>query len=135
MECYITKATNAVGVARLVAVIVLAAMVMMACGGGENPPSTGQSQPKYGGTLVAASSSDPGLLNPAITSSGATHPVTGQIFNGLVRLYGADFRHEPDLARSWDVSPDGLTYTFRLQQGRDLARWSAVQLVRRQVHL
>ena len=70
-------------------------------------------QPRYGGTLVVAGG-DPGPLNPAITSSGQAHPVTGQIFNGLIRL-DRYFEPRPDLARSWTVSRDGRTYTFRLQ--------------------
>ncbi len=73
-----------------------------------------QEEPKYGGTLVVAGS-DPGPLNPAITSAGTTHPVTGQIFNGLVRL-NRDYEPEPDLAESWEVSEDGTTYTFNLVQ-------------------
>ena len=68
--------------------------------------------PLYGGTLVVAAG-DPGPLNPAITSSGQAHPVTGQIFNGLIRL-DRYFEPKPDLARSWTVSEDGKTYTFNL---------------------
>src|SRR5215216_2407699 len=69
-------------------------------------------KPRYGGTLVVASG-DPGPLNPAISSSGQMHPVTGEIFNGLVRL-DRHFDPVPDLARSWKLSKDGKTYTFRL---------------------
>lgn len=69
-------------------------------------------QPLFGGTLVVASG-DPGPLNPAITSSGQAHPVTGHIFNGLVKL-DRYFAPQPDLARSWRVSRDGRTYTFDL---------------------
>lgn len=68
--------------------------------------------PLYGGTLVVAAG-DPGALNPAITSSGQVHPVTGEIFNGLVRL-DRRFNPVPDLARSWTVSRDGRTYRFVL---------------------
>jgi len=75
-------------------------------------------QPKYGGTLVVAAV-DPGVLNPALTSSGTTHPVTGQIFNGLVRL-DDQFNPKPDLARDWEISPDGRTYSFQLARG---VRW------------
>lgn len=73
---------------------------------------------RYGGTLVVASG-DPGSLNPAITSSGQAHPVTGHIFNGLIRL-DRDFNAKPDLARRWRVSKDGTTYTFNLATN---ARW------------
>ena len=75
-------------------------------------------KPLFGGTLVVAAG-DPGPLNPAVTSGGQTHPVTGQIFNGLVRL-DRYFSPTPELARSWSVSKDGRTYTFQLVPN---ARW------------
>lgn len=45
------------------------------------------------------------------------------IYEGLVRWdnFSPDFHVEPALARSWDISPDGLTYTFHLEP---TARWS-----------
>src|SRR5215213_5639968 len=70
-------------------------------------------KPRYGGTLVVASG-DPGPLNPAISSSGQLHPVSGEIFSGLVRL-DRHFAAKPDLARSWTVSKDGKTYRFNLE--------------------
>jgi peptide/nickel transport system substrate-binding protein len=73
---------------------------------------------RYGGTLVVASG-DPVAFNPAITSSGQAHPVTGHIFNGLVRL-DRYFRARPELAQRWRVSADGRTYTFDLVPN---ARW------------
>ncbi|MGI9120777.1 MAG: ABC transporter substrate-binding protein [Acidimicrobiales bacterium] len=104
---------------RAVIALVVLSLVAAACSGGGGPktPSqaTGADEPRYGGTLVVASA-DPGALNPAITTSGITHPVTGQIFNGLVRL-DRDFKPQPDLAKSWDVSDDLRTYTFHLEEG------------------
>lgn len=104
------------------AVTVLAgALLAGACGGGSggtSPRTASGEAPKYGGRLVVGAS-DPGMLNPALTPSGTTHPVTGQIFNGLVRL-DRQFNPVPDLAQSWNVSPDGKTYTFNLVPG---VRW------------
>ncbi len=69
--------------------------------------------PQYGGSVVVAVSSDPGGLNPAITTQGGVHLICGSIFSGLV---AQDFNLNPvpDLAERWDVSPDGRTYTFHL---------------------
>ncbi len=39
-----------------------------------------------------------------------------EIFSGLVTL-AADLSVVPDLAESWEVSPDGTTYTFALREG------------------
>jgi peptide/nickel transport system substrate-binding protein len=72
--------------------------------------------PKRGGTLVIAASADPGQFNPAISTAGGTHFVADNIYNGLVFL-DAQLNPHPDLADSWDVSPDGKTYTFHLHPG------------------
>lgn len=70
-------------------------------------------EPRYGGTVVVAVSNDPGGLNPAITTQGTVHLVTGSIFSGLVAL-DFDLKPVPDLATGWEVSPDGRRYTFHL---------------------
>ncbi len=38
------------------------------------------------------------------------------MFNGLVRI-GDGLRIQPDVAKDWSLSADGLTYTFRLRKG------------------
>lgn len=67
-------------------------------------------------TLVVAQGGDPGALNPAVTTSGSTHPVTDQIFNGLVGLDRA-LTPVPELAESWTVEDEGRTYRFHLRRG------------------
>ncbi|MCK6478122.1 MAG: peptide ABC transporter substrate-binding protein [Phycisphaerales bacterium] len=51
------------------------------------------------------------------------------VHEGLVRndVFTHDFDLRPAVAQSWDISPDGLTYTFRLRPG---ARWSNGDQVR-----
>jgi peptide/nickel transport system substrate-binding protein len=75
--------------------------------------------PRRGGTAVVAVAGDPGHLNPAISSAGPLHAVADSIFNGLVAL-DRDGTPRPDLARSWEISADGRTVTFRLVPG---VRW------------
>ncbi|MEO5510884.1 MAG: ABC transporter substrate-binding protein [Longimicrobiales bacterium] len=70
-------------------------------------------------TLVAAIESDPGQLNPAITTSGGVHTVADLLYNGLVGL-DEHQRPVPELARSWTVDEDGRLYRFHLQTG---VRW------------
>lgn len=53
-------------------------------------------------------------LDPALNSSSASDYI-GLIYSGLVRLTSS-MQVVPDLAESWQVSPDGLTYTFTLRQ-------------------
>jgi peptide/nickel transport system substrate-binding protein len=72
--------------------------------------------PRSGGSIVIAVSSDPGGLNPAITTQGTVHLITGSIFSGLVAI-DSNLKPVPDLATAWEVAPAGAggqRYTFHL---------------------
>ena len=57
----------------------------------------------------------PRLVNPLLATSQADRDLAELIFSGLTRL--DDFGQPvPDLATGWDVSADGLTYTFHLRE-------------------
>jgi len=43
--------------------------------------------------------------------------VNKSLFNGLVRYSPVDWTPQPDLAERWEVSKDGLTWTFHLRKG------------------
>jgi peptide/nickel transport system substrate-binding protein len=75
--------------------------------------------PQRGGTVVQAVSADPPTLNPAITTDTQAWSVAGKMFNGLTYL-DSEYRNHPDLAESWEIGSDGLTYTFRLRKN---VRW------------
>src|SRR5689334_13989644 len=53
-------------------------------------------------------------LDPTKATDAPVNTVLGLIYGGLVRL-DADLHVAPDLAESWKVSDDGLTYTFKLR--------------------
>jgi peptide/nickel transport system substrate-binding protein len=78
-----------------------------------------QETPARGGTVVQAISADPPTLNPGLTTDTQAWSVMGKMFNGLTHL-DSEYASHPDLAESWDISKDGLTYTFRLRKN---ARW------------
>lgn len=59
---------------------------------------------------------DPRSLDPAHATDVPTGRAVAYLFDGLTR-FTPDARIEPGLATSWDVSPDGLTYTFHLRSG------------------
>jgi glutathione transport system substrate-binding protein len=69
-----------------------------------------------GGELIFALSSDPPNLDPHISTGTAARTVKLQLYNGLLR-YFEDGSFGPDLAETWEVSDDGLQYTFTLKQG------------------
>lgn len=78
--------------------------------------SSAPDKPVRGGTLTAAISSDPGVLNPATSTSGAVHEASELLYNGLVSV-NEDLEPVPELAESWKVQDDGATYTFTLRDG------------------
>jgi peptide/nickel transport system substrate-binding protein len=70
-------------------------------------------------TLVAAISSDPGHLNPAITTNGGVHTASGLLYDGLLALDDS-FRPLPALAERWEVDDGGARYRFHLRRN---VRW------------
>lgn len=54
-------------------------------------------------------------LDPAFARNQANIWATSQLFNGLVQL-DKDLIVRPCIAKDWDISEDGLTYTFHLRQ-------------------
>ena len=73
-------------------------------------------EPKRGGTLTMAIQQTPRHLNPAVQSGTATGQPGTQLFASLLR-YDEGWEPQPYLARSWDVSEDGLTVTIKLVEG------------------
>jgi ABC-type dipeptide/oligopeptide/nickel transport system permease component/ABC-type transport system substrate-binding protein len=57
---------------------------------------------------------EPPNLDPTGTSAEATQDVSVNVFEGLTRI-GPDGTVRPALAETWSVSPDGLTWRFRLR--------------------
>jgi peptide/nickel transport system substrate-binding protein len=76
-------------------------------------------RPSYGDTIVVGSIGDASNLIPMLSSDSASHDIGDLIYNGLVK-YDKDLNLVGDLAKRWEVSPDGLTITFHLRQG---VRW------------
>ena len=74
-----------------------------------------QGNPRKGGTLILGMTADPSTLNCGIESSQIVAMVTSSIYSGLIHLDEESNPH-PDLAQSWEISPDGLVYTFQLRE-------------------
>ena len=73
--------------------------------------------PDRGGAFVEGVAGNPQYLNPLLSQNNEVdQEMTALLFNGLTRL---DERGNivPDLAESFNLSPDGLTYDFRLRSG------------------
>jgi oligopeptide transport system substrate-binding protein len=65
--------------------------------------------------------SEVGDLDPQLVTGLAEQCVTSALFEGLVTEDPHDLHPVPGVAESWEISPDGLVYTFHL---RAAARWS-----------
>ena len=82
------------------------------------PATTG---PKYGGTLRIGVPQGPMALDPVIVGSDTGCKVlVGAYTEGLTTGIGrniSDLKLVGKLAKSWEISKDGLTYTFKLQEG------------------
>jgi peptide/nickel transport system substrate-binding protein len=68
----------------------------------------------YGGTIAIGHSSKPDIINPILTSETISVNLLNLIFSSLVKFDSAQ-RPVPDLAKDWEVSKDGLVWTFFLR--------------------
>jgi ABC-type dipeptide transport system, periplasmic component len=69
-------------------------------------------------TLIYCSEASPESFNPQIASSGPSFVASSQtLYNRLINFDPQKNTPVPSLATSWDISPDGKTYTFTLRQG------------------
>jgi peptide/nickel transport system substrate-binding protein len=78
----------------------------------------GAETPRRGGVLLAVIGADPPSLDAHQESTFANVELVAPLYSTLLQL---DPYHYPkiigDLATEWKISPDGLTYTFKLHQG------------------
>jgi peptide/nickel transport system substrate-binding protein len=72
---------------------------------------------RAGGRLVVSLRAEPKTLNPVLALDAPSREVISAMQADLVHINRATQLTEPALAKSWDVSSDGLEYTLRLRQG------------------
>lgn len=113
--------------------IFLVVMMLAACSGGGSDSTSGEAndtddatkneaeveeatETTDGGTLVFGRGGDSTSLDPSRTTEGETFKVTKNIFETLLVFEEGGTAVEPGLAKSWETSEDGLTYTFNLEE-------------------
>ncbi|RKR04495.1 oligopeptide transport system substrate-binding protein [Kushneria sinocarnis] len=84
------------------------------------PLPAGAGEPDEAAVLHRANGAEPSSLDPQLGTGSWESNITGDLFEGLLARDAAG-ELIPGVAQRWDVSADGLTYTFHL---RENARWS-----------
>lgn len=87
-------------------IIIIATLAVVGCN--TTTPNADKKVFKYNESAGIAS------LDPAFAKDQAMIWATSQLFNGLIQL-DSNLNVKPCIAHSWDISPDGLTYTFHLR--------------------
>jgi peptide/nickel transport system substrate-binding protein len=101
----------------LILSLALATVISLGALAAEGGTPSSAETPKYGGTFVVAIVNDPTTLNPATSSDFYVKLISGTLFDTLVNL-DFNFNPVPRLAQSWEISKDGLTYTFHLAKAK-----------------
>lgn len=104
---------------RLIAAFALVALVTAACAGGDttDDDSANDDGGEASATMTFGTSADPVVLDGALVSDGESLRAIDQMFEGLVGLEPGGTEVIGVLAESWEVSEDGLSYTFQLRDG------------------
>lgn len=115
-------------------VAVTAALALSACASGSTPAADAEQELVIGSQMASFPSLDTG----AITTAGyeGQRLIGNLVYEGLTKRDVSDPNAPagvaPALASSWEVSPDGLEYTFHLQEGvtfHDGTAWDADALI------
>lgn len=97
----------------------IAALLLLSISGGAAPLAAAQTPPS---TLTFTRLSDMApIWHPVHQTDGNQHIVYSLIFSNLVKVASDERTILPDLADTWDVSPDATQYTFHLHPG---VQWS-----------
>ncbi len=92
---------------------VLAALAA-ACALAIAPAAFAQTPPNV---IVVGQIAEPQSLDPHAVTAVNDFRILVNVYDGLVRFADGSLEVEPSLAESWEISEDGLTYTFKLREG------------------
>lgn len=92
-------------------------IALTGCGGGKAGEAAGKAKAPQ--VIRYNVCTEPETLDPAKSTGQPEGTILTNMFEGLVR-YGPHNEIKPGIAREWNISPDGLVYTFKLRE----AKWS-----------
>jgi peptide/nickel transport system substrate-binding protein len=79
------------------------------------PVEDDAAKPVHGDTFIEASIGEPSNLLPVLSSDSASSDINRLVYNGLIR-YDKNLQLEGELAETWEISEDNLTFTFHLRK-------------------
>ena len=98
--------------------LLIGTMVLIgACSQGESNVDVGNREQ----ILHIGNGTEPQGLDPHVVTGVPEHHIISALYEGLVLKNPETLEIEPAIAKSWEISDDGKTYTFYL---RDNAQWS-----------
>src|SRR5579862_7433386 len=100
---------------RCLAFLLAAALLLAGCG--KHPSASAAADnaaPRK--ILNFGNNSEPQDIDPQIVTGDGEANITLALFEGLVTYDPKDLHPVPGVAKSWEISPDGLVYTFHLRE-------------------
>mgnify|MGYP006318337531 CR=1 FL=1 len=88
--------------------------------------ATAQAEPKQGGEMVVTYKDDISTFDPAIGYDWQNWSMIKSLFDGLMDYEPGTTNLRPELAESYEISPDGKTFTFKLRPGAKFASGNPV---------
>ena len=67
--------------------------------------------------LIRRISAEPDSLNPLVATDAYESVINSDIYESLLDRNPDSLEMEPELATTWEISADGLVYTFKLREG------------------
>lgn len=104
----------------LALVLTLVMAILAACGGDDSKESSDgadEGSSDAAQVLVFGRGGDSVSLDAAAVTDGESIKVTQNLYETLLNFNEQDTTVEAGLAKEWEVTEDGLTYTFKLQEG------------------
>ncbi len=71
----------------------------------------------YGGRFVVAQTAGPKTFNGMMANETSSSDITNRMYIGLTDFDNITQQDRPSLAKSWELAPDKLTWTFHLRRG------------------
>ncbi|MBP1948332.1 ABC transporter substrate-binding protein [Virgibacillus litoralis] len=109
---------------RLLIMIMSLLFVLVACNSTAGTEDDGKSSDSN--TLNVSIVEDAGTLDPGVSMDNSAWKITYNAYERLVQYDGEKTTVKPSLAKDWEISDDGKTYTFFLEEGHKFADGSEV---------